>query len=64
MGARGPLPSKQTLAICNAIRAGLSYGTIAKLCKISRQRIGEIAKIHGLTERKPLDGIVSEEKVN
>ena len=60
MGTRGPQPSQQTEAICNAIRAGLSYGTIAKLCKLSRQRIGEIAKTHSLSKTKPIDSSIAQ----
>ncbi len=41
------LPSDRTLAIEAALRTGISYGTVADVMGISRQRVGQIARRMG-----------------
>ncbi len=58
MGARGPKPTQQTIAICAALKSGLSYSTIARMCGVSRQRVGQIAKKHGLSRKQLLNTLI------
>ncbi len=41
------LPSDRTLAIEAALRTGISYGTVADVMGVSRQRVGQIARRMG-----------------
>ena len=51
-------PSPQTLLILDNLRAGHTYGTIAKRYGISRQRVGAIAKRYGLSRKQPIDTLI------
>ena len=54
-------PSAQTLRIVEELRGGRSYRELSKQYGLTRQRIGQIAKRHGLTRNEiPIDSSIAQ----